>query len=285
MAVPRSHAVAAGGTGGRAVPRVAAYVVPGVVLAVAVLLSGCGGTELANAGLPGDGPTRTPGATVPPPDSGGPARGTTSPVPGETRSAGQLLQAARDAFAAAPSVHVTGTAVRGADAYVVDLHLKGSAGGTATIRTSGQTVQVIRIGDVAWVGGDRAFWRGVTGDDAAARRMVGSFVRVPAQQGNFGQFVAFTQPDVVTAVLPDPAKPATVGPRTTIGGRPAVAVRDGAGSTLSIAATGPAYPLRLDGLASGQVVFLDLSDYGADMRLTAPRSTKVVGGGGSPPGS
>jgi hypothetical protein len=256
MAVTRSHAVTA------AVPAAAALV---------ALLAGCGGgnTELASAGLPGDGPTGT--ATTAP--------AVVEPPPTGSRSAADLLRAARAAFAAAPSVHVTGTAVRGSDAYVVDLRLKGAAGGTATIRTSGQTVNVVRIGDIAYVGGDLAFWRGVTGDDAQARAMVGSYVKVPARQGNFGQFTVFTQPDVVTAVLPDPAAPATVGPRTTIGGRAAIPVRAGDGSTLSVAATGPAYPLRLDGLASGQVVFLDFSDYGADVPLVAPPVKSVVTGG------
>ena len=257
MAVIRSHAVTA------AVPAAAV---------LAVLLAGCGGgsTELTSAGLPGDGPTRT--ATTAPAviEPSGPAA---------ARSAADLLRAARAAFVAARSVHVTGTAVRGSDAYVVDLRLKGAAGGTATIRTSGQTVEVIRIGDVAYVGGDLAFWRGVTGEENQARAMVGSFVRVPARQGNFGQFTVFTFPDVVTAVLPDPAAPATVGARTTIGGRAAIPVRDTAGGTLSVAASGPAYPLRLDGLSSGQVVFLDFTDYGADVPLVAPPVRSVVTGG------
>jgi hypothetical protein len=109
--------------------------------------------------------------------------------------------------------------------------------------------------------------------------MVGSYVQVPAREGNFGEFTVFTQPDVVTAVLPDPAAPATVGARTTIGGRAAIPVRDGAGSTLTVAASGPAYPLRLDGLASGQVVFLDFTAYGAEVPLVAPPVRSVVTGG------
>jgi hypothetical protein len=275
MAVAESHAVTRRGAALRRGAAVAA------VALLAGVVAGCGGSsELVSAGLPGDGPARTPTGPAPseapdPTASPGPVL----PSGARTGSAADLLRDARAAFAGAPSVRVTGTAVRGSDAYVVDLRLKGAAGGRATIRTSGQTVDVVRVGDTAYVGGDLAFWRGVTGDDAAAAKNVGRYVEVPARDGNFSQFTAFTWPDVVTAVLPDPAAPATVGAPTQIGGRVALAVRDGAGSTLSIAATGPAYPLRLDGLASGQVVFLDFSEYGAPVELRAPQPGQVVDGG------
>lgn len=249
----------------------------GLVAGGLALLAGCGGgTRLAGSSLPGDG---NPSATGRPP-SPGPSGTGAGHNPGQI-SGQQWLQAAHDAFAAAPSVHVTGTAVRGADAYVLDVRLAGAAGGTATITTSGMKVQVVRIGADAYVGGDRAFWQSVTGDAAKAGSMVGSYVKTPVDGGNFGSYVAFTLPATFLAVLPSPSRPATVGPETTIAGRPAVPVRDGAGSTLSAATTGPAYPLRLDGLASGQVVFLDFADYGEPVPLRAPPTGRLVGGLGS----
>jgi hypothetical protein len=272
MAVQRSRAV----TGSRLGLRFGPLAVVGALLGGAALLAGCGGgTGLAQRGLPGDAATGTP-TGVPTPDPS--ASGSTPAASTDPRSAAELLQAARAAFDAAPSVHVTGTAVRGGDSYVVDLRLKGQAGGTATIRTSRGTVDVVRIGDVAWVGGDLAFWQGVTGDAARARRSVGSYVKVPARQGNFGEYVAFTWPDAVSALLPDPAKPATVRPTTTIAGRAAVPVRTGEGATLSVVATGTAYPLRLDGLSDGQFVLLDFAGYGDPVPLAAPDAGTVVPG-------
>jgi hypothetical protein len=274
MAVPRSHAVTGSGLALRLCP---------LVLAGA-LVAGCGGGDgLTRAGLPGDGPTGTstgPPAPEPADPAPSPPGSGSAPAPVDGRSAAQLLQAARAAFAAAPSVRVTGTAVRAGDSYVVDSRLKGSAGGTATIRTSSGTVEVVRIGDVAWVGGDLAFWRSVTGDAARARRSVGSWVQVPARQGNFGEYVAFTWPDAVGALLPDPARPATVRPTTTIAGRPAVPVRTDEGATLSVAASGTAYPLRLDGLSDGQFVLLDFSGYGRPVPLVRPTGAVVPGGPG-----
>jgi hypothetical protein len=220
-------------------------------------------------------------AAVPPPETRSqppaptPSMTSTLPPP-------QLVQAARDAFARASSVHVAGTAVRGQDAYVLDVRLAGEAGGTATIETSGQTVDVTRIGDVAYVGGDLPFWRSVTGNETQARRMVGSYVRTRVSDPNFGGFVGFTQPSTYAAVLPEPAAPATPADPTTIRGAPVVGVRDTAGTTLYVAATGPAYPVRLDGLTSGQVVFLDFADYGSPVRLQAPSNVRVIGHG---PGS
>jgi hypothetical protein len=239
---------------------------------LAGLLAGCGrGPDRLTTvrdGVPSQ--TRGSATSVPPAPSALP-----TPLPSETRSAAELLQQARAAFLAAPSVHVTGTAVRGADAYVVDARLAGASGGTATVKTSGETVEVVRVRDVAYVSGDLAFWRSVTGDDARARQLVGSYVRTGVEEANFASYVAFTQPSTFAAVLPDPAQPATAGATTLIRGTPAIAVRDQSGSTLYVARTGPAYPLRLDGLTKGQVVFLDFADYGAAVPLRAPSSGSV----------
>ena len=242
------------------------------------LLAGCGAAAGRTASA-GDGfPSPMSSAAPTSPGAASPAfasPGVASPAVPDTRSAAQLLQQARDAFLAAPSVHVTGTAVRGADAYVVDARLKGADGGTATVKTSGETVQVIRIGGVAYVGGDLAFWRSVTGSAAAAQQRVGTYLRTGADEPNFAAYVAYTQPQTYADVLPDPAAPATVGATTTIRGAPAVAVRDQAGSTLDVARTGAAVPLRLDGLTGGQVVFLDFADYGAPVPLPAPPAAGV----------
>lgn len=266
------------------VPRLRTVTAPLLVVAVLgagqALVAGCGaGQEAANAAVPADGPLHGKGGMQDASPTAGPTPSPTSSN-GQTGISGQqYLAASQDAFAGATTVHVTGTAVRGADAYVVDAHLVSGKGGTATIKTSGQTVQVIRIGDDAYVGGDLAFWQSMTGDPARARSMVGTYVKTSATAGNFASFVAFTQPATYAAVMPGASGPATVGAVTTIGGRGAVAVRDAAGSTLYVATTGPAYPLRFDGLAGGQVVFLDFTDYGQPVQLTAPVTRKVAGTG------
>jgi hypothetical protein len=233
-------------------------------VAVVAVLAGCGAGALATVR---DGTPSSPSS---------PSSGTRTP------SAAQLVRAARDAFASASSVHVTGTAVRGADAYVLDVRLAGEAGGTATVEASGRTVHVTRIGDVAYVGGDLAFWRSITGNEATARRMVGSYLRTGAGDPGFATFVRFTEPSTYAEVLPDPAEPGTPTRRTTIRGAPAVGVRTAAGATLYMAASGRPYPVRLDGLTTDQVVFLDFSEYGAPVTLRAPSTVGVAGRG---PGS
>src|SRR4051812_22468485 len=239
-----------------------------LTVAVAGALAGCGGDP---------GRLDTVGDSVPSPTHSSTHSSTPSsvPVPSETRSPADLLRQARDAFLAAPSVRVTGTAVRGSDAFVVDARLRGSSGGAATVRTSGETVDVVRVADVAYVGGDLAFWRSVTGDEARAQALVGSHVRTGAGEPEFASYVAFTQPSTYAEVLPDPAAPATLGATTLIRGAPVIAVRDESGSTLYVARTGAAYPLRLDGLTAGQVVFLDFADYGTPVPVHAPTRGKV----------
>jgi hypothetical protein len=237
-------------------------------LRIAGILAATVAGSLAGCGV-GAGRLDTVGAGSPSPTR------SSAPPASETRSPAELLQQAREAFLAAPSVHVSGTAVRGSDAFVVDARLRGASGGTATVKTSGETVDVVRIGDVAYVGGDLAFWRSVTGDETRARSLVGSWLRTGARQPQFAAYVVFTQSSTYAGVLPDPAGPATLGAATIIRGVPAIGVRDESGSTLYVARTGPASPLRLDGLTAGQVVFLDFADYGAPVPLRAPTSGRV----------
>jgi hypothetical protein len=248
------------------------------LLAAIALLAACGGgSGLAAAGLPGESPSRAPdGPPLPAP----PASAAVSPSGTERRSAAELLRAARAAFAAAPSVRVTGTLVKGAQGYDLDLRLKGRAGGTARIEPSTRApgpgpdpvVDVIRIGDVAWVGGNLGFWRSVTGEEARARALVGSWVRVAADGGDFGEYVAFTRPETLTALLPEPAQPAAVEPRVPFDGRPAIPVVVDRVTRLTVAAAGAPYPLQLSGLTGDATVsrFLTFSGYGADVPLRAP---------------
>jgi hypothetical protein len=237
------------------------------------LLAACGGGRSLTAGA----------ASLEPSPQGA------FPSPGQGPAAADLVRAARSAFAAAPSVHVTGTLVKGAQSYELDVRLKGAAGGTARIVPSTAApaakphpeVRVIRIGDVAWVGGNLGFWRSVSGDEARARRLVDSWLKVPADGGNFGEYVVFTQPAALLALLPDPKQPAALEPRVPFQGRPAIPVVVDRTTRLTVAAEGPAYPLQVSGLTSDETVsrFLNFSDYGAPVTLLAP------GGGGAEPGS
>jgi hypothetical protein len=281
MTVPRSRPVT-GAARPLPLPLVAA-----AFLAVTTLLVACeASTGLTAAGLPADGPTRTPGGSpLEPPSAAG------SPGPARTRSAAGLLQAARAAFAAAPSVHVTGTVVKAAQGYELDLRLKGADGATARIVPSTSApgpsphpeVRVIRIGEVAWVGGNLGFWRSVTGDEAQARRRVGSWVKVPADGGNFGEYVTFTRPETLTALLPDAAQPATVESPVPFEGRLAVPVVVNRTTRLTVAAEGAPYPLQVSGLTPDESVsrFLNFSEYGTPVPLRAPDTGDVEAGTGT----
>ena len=281
MTVPRSRPV----TGGAAPPPLP--VAAAAFLAAATLLVACEDSSgLRAAGLPADGPTRTAaGSPLEPPTSAGP------PGPAQTRSAADVLKAARAAFSAAPTVHVTGTIVKGAQGYELDLRLKGADGATARIVPSTAApgpsphpeVLVIRIGDVAWVGGNLGFWRSVTGDEAEARRRVGSWVKVPADGGNFGEYVAFTRPETLTALLPDPAQPATLEPTVPFEGRLAVPVVVNRTTRLTVAAEGTPFPLQVSGLTPDESVsrFLNFSDYGKPVPLRAPDTGEVEPGTGT----
>jgi hypothetical protein len=105
-------------------------------------------------------------------------------------------------------------------------------------------------------------------------------VKVPADGGNFGEYVAFTRPQTLTALLPDPAQPATLDSPVPFEGRLAVPVVVNRTTRLTVAAEGVAYPLQVSGLIPDESVsrFLNFSDYGAPVPLRAPNAGEVEPG-------
>ncbi|MFG2502503.1 hypothetical protein ACGFSB_30360 [Streptomyces sp. NPDC048441] len=200
-------------------------------------------------------------------------------------SAAKIQSKSRAAADAAPTVRLSGTLVSKGHTYKLDMRLKDN-GGTGSVTSKGETFQLLRVGKQLFLKADSAFWThkdakgggekpGKT-DDAAAAKLNGKFVKVPAGDAAYKQLSGFTDKDLLLeGMLALHGKLAT-GDRGTTSGNPSIEVTGdkGAGGTLDVALKGKPYPLSLE--RAGDAGSLRLSDWGRDFTLSEPEKDEMV---------
>ncbi|MFF1693962.1 hypothetical protein ACFVXC_10110 [Streptomyces sp. NPDC058257] len=200
-------------------------------------------------------------------------------------SAAKIQSKSRAAADAAPAVRLAGTLVSKGHTYKLDMRLK-EEGGTGSVTSKGETFQLLRVGKELFLKADSAFWThedakggaekpGKT-DDAAAAKLDGKFVKVPAGDAAYKQLSGFTDKDLLLdGMLTLHGKLAT-GDRGTTDGNPTIEINgdEGAGGTLDVSLEGKPYPLRLE--RAGDTGTLRLSDWGQDFTLAEPDKDEMV---------
>jgi hypothetical protein len=188
-----------------------------------------------------------------------------------SKSADQIVADAVAAATAAGTVHVSGATSAQGQKVPVDVRLT-TVGAIGTGSFAGTTVQIIRVGDSLYVQGAQQVLGSFLGA-AAAKKIDGHWVEIPASMPQLAQFLGMTAfSDLVTKTLKPTATATKAGTRT-VDGKKAIAVKgfgtDGA-STLLVAASGTPYPLQLVS-ADGTLSF---RDWGTAVTVTKP--TDVV---------
>ncbi|MFE6161478.1 hypothetical protein ACFQ7F_21490 [Streptomyces sp. NPDC056486] len=200
-------------------------------------------------------------------------------------SAAKIQSKSRAAADAAPAVRLSGTLVSKGHTYKLDMRLK-EEGGTGSVTSKGETFKLLRVGKQLFLKADSAFWThedakggaekpGKT-DDAAAAKLDGKFVKVPAGDAAYKQLSGFTDKDLLLeGMLTLHGKLAT-GERGTTDGNPTIEINgdEGAGGTLDVSLEGKPYPLRLE--RAGDTGTLRLSDWGRDFPLSEPDKDEMV---------
>jgi hypothetical protein len=196
-----------------------------------VLLAGCGGGG----------------------DSGGSDNGVSA------KSADQIVADATAAAKSASSVYVHGSTASGSEPLEIDMHLVAGKGGAGELTANGQTFQVVRLDDKAYIKGDDAFWKQI-GGDAAVQLFHGKWLVAPSTDPDFSSFTSLTDiAQFFEGVLSGHGS-LTKGDETTINGTSAIAVEDTSkDGTLYVATEGTPYPLQIEGggKEAGTITFED----------------------------
>jgi hypothetical protein len=224
--------------------------------AVALLVAGCAGGEVAGNGTPG------------------------SPSPSDNGIAGQtadeILAKAKAALQGAGAVRIKGTTGRGADRFDIDMrYAQASAQGTVSV--AAEPIEMRRIGKTVYVKGSREFWTGRV-PAPAVELLTGKWLKSPVTSSRLGPLASLTDLSEAADGILDPDGKVTKGERKTVAGTPAIAlVSDGAdGGKLYVATTGKPFPLQIvptDPKESGQVTF---SDFGKRVTVSPPPADLVI---------
>ncbi|MFG2829304.1 hypothetical protein ACGFWI_17855 [Streptomyces sp. NPDC048434] len=220
--------------------------------ALAVALTGCGGSGDPDAGTNGVG--KLPAAKI------------------ESK--------ARAAAEHADTVHLSGNVVSQGRTYKLDMRLA-KDGAKGELTTKAAAFQLLRVGDALYLKANAAFWAGEKSGasgrpNQAADKLGGKYVKVPAGDPVYKRFSGFTDKDTLLAGLLGLHGKLTTGDRSDIDGARTIRVAAGAGSggTLDVSLEGTPYPLRLHRAGGAGVV--RLADWGRSVDLKAPAKGQVV---------
>ena len=214
------------------------------------------------------------------PAAASPSAGSPSPSPSaglESASADEVLAAARAALLRAPSVHAKGNLVTAGTPYTIDMRMVRGAGAAGTMGVQGKGLDLVRIGDTAYVRPDAAFLRSATNSASSVRLLSGTYFKVTARKSAlFAPFVALTDAEQAFGPTLAPTGRVTKGTIIRLNKVRALdlLVDGGKSGHVFVALAGPPYPLRIVyGNSARQHV--DLDRYGARVKLAAPPASKV----------
>lgn len=186
-----------------------------------------------------------------------------------SKSAAQILAAARSAALSASAVHESGRIASGGSSITLDMDLLIGRGGRGRLSVSGLGAELIQIGGTVYIKGSPELYTRI-GGPTAARVLQGRWLKAPTTSGEFSAIASLTDlGKLLSADLPGP-RGLSKGRTTKLGGTPAIAVTNAAkGETVYVATTGRPYPLQLvkTGEGGGRI---SLERWNETVALSAP---------------
>ena len=195
-----------------------------------------------------------------------------------SKSPTEIVAAAKAAADGASAVHVSGSTVTGGSPITLDLSLVTGKGGRGRLTENGLSFELIEIEGTVYINGSSAFYTHFAGP-AAAQLLHGKWLKASSTSGSFAELSSLTDlRKLLDAALTTGANSKTLvaAGTSTVGGQPAVGVKDTAqNGILYVATTGPAYPLEItkSGAGGGTITF---SEWDRPVTLTAPANAVDV---------
>lgn len=222
----------------------------------------CGVTVLVVVGLAGCGSSGASSSSSSSSASSSASAGTGG---GESaKSAPQVLKEAKSALFNAASVHVIGTMTSNGQQEKLDLRFQGSST-SGTVTMGGLDLNIIKIGDTAYVKAPAQYWTKTAGPKAAG--LADKWIKAPSTSTNVSSLTL----QGLAASLNSTDSPMQPGVKqSTVDGKKAVVVTQKDGSTLSVADATPPVPLQIVNTAAATKGQLDFTEYGAKQNIAAP---------------
>jgi hypothetical protein len=189
-----------------------------------------------------------------------------------SKNATEILAAAKAAAASASSVHIEAHNAQGPLTLTVNLDLT-SNGGRGHISGLGLDFEVIRTGDTLYLKGNPTFYPrlGIT----PARVPRGTWIKTPANSGQFAQLAAFTDLQGEVNRLSSSTGPITKGATTTINGQNTIELKDSGSlyaGRIYVATTGKPYPIQIT-KTGRETAHITLTNYNQPATPTPPTNT------------
>jgi hypothetical protein len=186
------------------------------------------------------------------------------------KSAAEIVDLAKAALAAAPSVHIKGTFLEEGKPMTIDVQYTKAHDGVGTMSKEGESFQIIKIGSDVYLKGDDAFMKSIIGDDeTVAKLLKGKWIK--GTGSDVADMAAFF--NIADEIFKDVPSDLRRGDTGVINGIKALAlVSTSDDGKMWVATEGEPYPLRLDAGADGTI---DFTDYGATVDVKAPPASEV----------
>ena len=185
------------------------------------------------------------------------------------KSAAEIVADAKAAATKASSVHFFGSIVENGTPLKVDIRIDGTKGGTGSMTVQGANVEIIRVGDVAYMKGSTEFYAKVAGA-AAAQLLKGKWLKGSATSGDLSSLADLTD---ITKLFDAALKPygtITKGKETTVDGQKVIGIDSSAGGTLYVATTGEPYPVEITQSSGSSTGTVHFADWNAKVDVKAP---------------
>ncbi|MFH8723951.1 hypothetical protein [Streptomyces termitum] len=237
--------------------------------------------------LAGPAPAAFAAAPAAPPRSAAAA----APDPFEGLTAAQIADRAVIATRAADSLRMTGRIVTDGQTLRVDFSVDSRGSCKGLIQVGGGTAELRRLDGIVYMKGDSAFWRSSMASQGVPEAQIaptvelvrGRWIKIaPGQAGSDDLSGVCDIGSLLTGLDRDRAarRGLTRGPDDEIAGTPVatlVAHRPGAvTTTLSVAAEGTPYLLRIVRTGGSEPGSLALSDFGRPVKVTAPPADQTL---------
>jgi hypothetical protein len=185
----------------------------------------------------------------------------------DSKSADQIVKDAQAALRSAGSYHMSGKVSSDGGDVTLDIKVQGKSSSTGHIAEGGVAFDFVQTGGKLYIKGKELFAKAAP---QVADQIGDKWVTGPKDDSHFSTAAdtisQFADPASLADSLGSSGGPYSKQGNTTVNGQSAVVVK-GKDGTLDVAASGPAYPLHLDGGSHGS---LDMTDYGKNFGIKAP---------------